>query len=182
MPLVPFRVTLMRVLVGLSLGFPADATAQRLQLPPRPPDALTGSAFSSSVEGLDLEAREPRIVEEILAGNVPESLRQLRTVRIEREHNTLVFWTLPDYLAIGSDDDLLRIPMTPQSAQRIADALAMSLPTTAMVDAIWAQADHQLVPVPIPPSPEMTRIPVFLRHSQSIDRQLRQSGVPRMHG
>ena len=27
----------------------------------------------------------------------------------------------PDFLAIGSDDDFIRMPMTPQTAQKIAD-------------------------------------------------------------
>jgi len=164
--------------VGLATVFPTVAVGQPLDLPPRAPDAPTGSAFASSIEALDLKAREARIVDEILAGNVPNALRQLRPVRVETERDTLVFWTMPDVLTIGTDDDRLRIPMTPQSAQRIADALAMSLPTPAMVDAIWAQADHQLVPVPIPPSPEMTTVPAFLQHSRDIDRQRRHVGVP----
>ena len=162
--------------VGLALG--ADTAAQSLVLPARLSDAMTGSALAREIEGLGLEEREVRIVEEILAGNVPASLRPLRAVRVATDRDTLIFWTTPDYLAIGSDDDQLRVPLTPGSAQRIADAVGLSLPTPAMVDAIWAQADHQLAPAPIPPGPEMTTVPVFRKHSRRIDAQLRQNGIP----
>lgn len=169
-------LTLHCVLAGALLGLAIlghAATAQRLDLPPRPPDALGGTAFASSAEPLTLEEREARIVEEILSGNVPASLRALRPVWIESEGHTLEVWVTPDYLAIGSDDDRLLIPMTPQSAWQIADSLGLILPTPKLVDAIWAQADRQLDPAPIPPSPEMTTLPVFLQHSRTIDRQRR---------
>ena len=36
---------------------------------------------------------------------------------------------MPDYLAVGSDEDFLRMPMTPASAKVIADAFGCRLPT-----------------------------------------------------
>ena len=48
---------------------------------------------------------------------------------------------MPDYLAVGSDDDFVRMPMTPQTAQQIADLFGCILPTRKMVDAIDAAAD-----------------------------------------
>ena len=160
--------------VGLATLAGAPALAQRLDLPPRPADAPTGSEFASSIAGLDLPTREARIVVEILRGNVPQAHRELAPIRIVTDEGDIVFWTTPDYLAIGSDADWIHTPMTPQSAQRIADALGMSLPTPRMVDSIWEQADIRLAPSPIPPSPEMTTIPVFALHSRTV--QARRSG------
>ena len=47
---------------------------------------------------------------------------------------------MPDYLAVGSDDDFVRMPMRPQTAQQIADAFGCVLPTRKIVDAMDAAA------------------------------------------
>jgi hypothetical protein len=78
--------------------------------------------------------------------------------------NTATFYATPDYLAIGSDDDYFLIPVSPNTGQRIADALHCSLPTPKMVDEIYAAAEVKLAPSPIPPTPAMTTIPVFSNH------------------
>ena len=80
----------------------------------------------------------------------------------------VVFWALPDYLAVGSTSDHFRMPLSPQTAQRIADRTGTSLPTPLMVDAIWAAAAVRLGPDSIPPTPEMTTVPVFERHEVRI--------------
>jgi hypothetical protein len=36
--------------------------------------------------------------------------------------NLATIYVTPDYLALGSDDDYLLMPMTPATAQRLADA------------------------------------------------------------
>ena len=47
------------------------------------------------------------------------------------------FWIMPDYLAIGADDDFVRIPMSPITAQSVADKFGCLLPTRKMVDEIY---------------------------------------------
>ena len=54
--------------------------------------------------------------------------------------HTGTFFAVGDYLAIGEPGDYLRIPLTPRSAQRVADLFSVGLPTRKMVDAIWAAA------------------------------------------
>jgi hypothetical protein len=162
------------VLVGVA----ACSAAPRLDLPPRPVDAPTGSEFARSVEGLDLETRDARIVTEVLRGNVPAWLRRLSRVTVDDGDEHVEFWVTPDYLAVGSDSDYLLTPMSPQAAQRIADRLEMSLPTPRMVDAIWAAAEVKLTPAPIPPTPEMTTAPVFRAHSDSVLTQRRAVSAP----
>ena len=156
-----------------ALAFPHELRAQELELPARAADALSGSEFAEVIKDLGLGARDARIVEEILDGNVPGRLRRLRPVPIEEtgDGTSITIWVVPDYLAVGSDSDYLLVPMAPGTAQRIADALEMSLPTPAMVDAIWRAAAIKLEPQAIPPSPEMTTVPVFVRHSVSIQLQ-----------
>lgn len=169
------------LLLGLSIALAVSAgvSAQQLDLPPRPPDAPTGSAFARSIEALALDARDERIVAEILGGNVPDWLRELRPVRVKSEDGTVVELAVtPDYLAVGSASNHLFVPMTPRAAQRIADSLGMSLPTPKIVDAIWADAALKMTPRPIPPSPAMTTVPVFLTHSDAVRAQRRRMTAP----
>ena len=165
--------------VSIAALLPCPTTAQRLELPSRSPSAVSGSEFALAMAGLGVEARDDRIVSEILRGNVPEWLRGLSPVRVGTVRGSVVeIRVTPDYLAVGSDSDYLLVPMTPQAAQRIADELEMSLPTPALVDAIWAGAALKLNPEPIPPSPEMTTMPVFLRHSLAVRSQREHASTP----
>lgn len=59
------------------------------------------------------------------------------------------YYVAPDYLSIGTDDDWARVPLTPNAAQKIADALSCFLPTRKMVNDIYIQAKVKLEPVPI---------------------------------
>jgi hypothetical protein len=81
------------------------------------------------------------------------------------------FFVAPDYLALGSDDDFFLTPLTPLTAQAIADGLNCFLPTPKMVDDIYANAAVKLTPDPIPPSPAMTSIAVFVRHDKMVCAQ-----------
>lgn len=172
------------VLFAIALASPASAgeatLPKRLNLPPRPATALSGSELCKVLAPLPQEEREERILHEIQRGNVPEFLRGLVPIRFEQrlggEPHTIEFYVTPDYLAIGSDTDFLRIPMTPRLAQWIADYLDCSLPTARLVDAIWENAEGRLQPQPIPPSPEMTTIATFCTHQQMIEDQRRRAG------
>jgi hypothetical protein len=141
---------------------------------------MSGSEFARAIEDLGLDARDERIVSEILQGNVPGWLRALRPARVGNPGGTheVEVWVTSDYLAVGSASDYLLVPMTPQAAQRIADELGMSLPTPALVDAIWADAELKMTPQPIAPSADMTTVPVFLRHSDQVRLQRRVAATP----
>ena len=67
--------------------------------------------------------------------------------------------------------DYFLIPISPNTAQRIADALHCSLPTPKMVDEIYAAAEVKLVPAPIPPTPAMTTVQVFSNHNATVRAQ-----------
>ncbi|MFO1512715.1 MAG: hypothetical protein U1F83_07355 [Verrucomicrobiota bacterium] len=73
------------------------------------------------------------------------------------------YYVTPDYLAVGTDADYFLTPLTPLTAQFIADQLDCTLPTRKMVDAIYAAAAVKFAPSPIPPSAAMTTVPVFQR-------------------
>lgn len=158
-------------------------TVTTLPLPERPADAPGGHEFAQRIARLSLRDREITIVQEILAGNVPSFCRTLRAVEVERNigsrHYDLVFYVACDYVAVGSEEDYLYTPMTPSTAQYLADRLGCTLPTKRMVDVIYACASVKLRPQPISPSDQMTTVPVFLQHTDSIRSQFTRRGIGR---
>ena len=152
------------------------------EVPPRDRSASTGSELMRQWDKLSLEERESSIVQEVLAGNVPDWIRSLRIVELDRLDGgkgvEVQVAVLPDYLAVGSSDNFVIMPMSPQAAQQIADATDMMLPTPMLVDAIWAQSDARLDPKPIPPSGAMTTLPVFVEHDQILRAQRASAAVP----
>lgn len=98
--------------------------------------------------------REPIAQQEILAGNIPPFLRKLTPIHTSITDSTgrkikAVFYVTPDYLSIGNKKDWARIPLTPMTAQAIADSLHCFLPTRKMVNDIYTQASVKLEPVPL---------------------------------
>ncbi len=154
-----------------------------LNLPLRPDDAAEGAVFAALTADLSLDDREKAVVEEILTGNVPSFSRKLRSITINRDINgqnyALTFFAVCDYMAVGSDEDYLYIPMRPSTAQYLADHLNCTLPTKKMVDIIYSQAQIKLRPQPIPPSDKMTTVLVFKQHTDSVKRQIARLGFDR---
>ncbi|MEY4916493.1 MAG: hypothetical protein RL616_406 [Verrucomicrobiota bacterium] len=155
--------------------FASSAFAQTLPLPTRAADALDGDAFVKKISALDLAPRDEIIAKEFLDGNTPGFLRKLCAVNVtsvaEGKTNFATFFVTPDYFAIGSDENYFLAPISPSTAQQIADKLECVLPTRKMVDAIYAAAEVKLVPSPIPPTAAMTTVPIFAQHNETIRAQ-----------
>ena len=151
------------------------ARAQTLPLPDRPPNAPSGSEFARRVASHDLNEREREIFSQMMAGNVPNFLRKLCPVHVSNAKdgrtNTATFYAAPDYLAIGSDEDYFLMPISPNTAQRIADAWGCSLPTRKMVNDIYTAAEVKLAPATMTPGPAMTTISVFSNHNAIVRAQ-----------
>ncbi len=154
-----------------------------LNIPERPKNAIGCLEFVDEVTGLSIAEREKAVAREILSGNVPSFSRKLRPLKIIRTVNDksyeLVFFIVCDYMAIGSDQDYLYIPMAPSTAQYLADKMSCSIPTKKIVDIIYAKAEFKLKPQPIPPSDKMTTVQVFRQHTDSIKQQITQMGLDR---
>jgi hypothetical protein len=141
-------------LVVCAAAASACSSARKLTLPPRPAIAPSGSEFYKSVFNVDRVQRELLAEREILAGNVPTFLRffvpiETSIAAADGRRIRAVYFVLPDYLSIGSDSDFARIPLTPMTAQPIADSLHCFLPTRKMVDDIYRAAVVKLEPVPM---------------------------------
>ncbi|MBU0765149.1 MAG: T9SS type A sorting domain-containing protein, partial [Bacteroidetes bacterium] len=115
---------------------------------------------------------EDSIYNQIASGNVPDFQRNLVPVTILETIGSdtfnIMYFVLPDYLALGCDTDYFLCPMTPVLAQRIAYLTDCSLPTRKMVNEIYSAATVKLAPSTIAPGPEMTTVPVFAQHNTTV--------------
>jgi hypothetical protein len=159
--------------VILCLAVPAGA--QTLSLPRCPTNAPTGTEFIEHIASLDFTNREQEILSQVCAGNVPDFFRKFCAVTVTNvsagRTNSVTFFAAPDYLAVGTDVDYFLTPLTPVTAQRIADRLGCTLPTRKMVNDIYASAQVRLAPTPLPPGPAMISVPVFAQHNTIVRTQ-----------
>lgn len=164
------RIALLWFATGATLAF-----GQTIAFLQRTNPTPSGRDFAKQIELNSLRVREAAMRDLILAGAVPDFLRELRPVHVTNvvagKTNFATFHVTPDYLAVGRDEDHLLVPMTPETAQSLADALGCTLPTRKMVDAIYAAATVKLQPIPIPPSPAMTTPAVFVQHNEMVRTQ-----------
>ncbi len=154
---------------------PSTWHASAPSLTDRKTDFQRGSAVIESLLTAVPAARETAISQEILRGNVPQFWRDFRSVTAESrdtdgQTHKIVYRVSPDYLAVGSDEDFVRIPLTPYIAQNIADMLSCVLPTRKMVDDVYTHADAKLAPQPLTEKRES--LAIFLEHHQLIQKQL----------
>jgi hypothetical protein len=150
-------------------------------IPPRSADAMTGTEFAQKTAGLRGRERQRQAIAEIERGNIPDFLRDLVPVRFAykpagRDTVHSIIWVTPDYLAIGSNEDYLRIPLTFPSALDVAHAFGCILPTRKIVDAIYEQATCRLSPQPLPPGPKMRSSEYYLEHQRLIETE--RQGCP----
>ena len=150
-------------------------------LPPRAAGSATGSQFLAATTGMSRSAREEAIFQEFAKGNVPDFIRHFEPVTTsvtaaDGTRHTAKFYVLPDYLAIGSNKDFVRMPMSPLTAQRVADLTGCSLPTRKMVDKVYAEATVHLKPQPQPASPQMMSNAYYQHHQEMVESQ--RAGQP----
>jgi hypothetical protein len=151
-------------------------------IPSRASQDLTGSQFVHYVSKMNPQEREQAIQDEILKGNLPDFLRKLVPVELHcdlpgSKNLTATIFVAPDYLAIGSDNDFLRIPMNLHTAVAIGDRFGFILPTKKMVDAIYLQSRHRLSPQPLPAGPQMRSTAYYWTHNRMIEGQAHALGV-----
>lgn len=157
------------------IGFACLTKAQTIPLPLRPPDAPAGNAFVAQTASLTQTERDEEIYSQIITGNVPNFLRRLCPVAVtnvaEGKTNSATIFVAADYLAVGTDEDYFLTPLTPATAQRLADQMGCTLPTPKMVNDIYAAAVVKLAPAPLTPDPQMTTVLVFAEHNRSVRLQ-----------
>jgi hypothetical protein len=153
-------------------------------IPTRSLAALPGSVVIDRVKEADGPKRDIAIQDELLSGNLPSFLHDLVPVILAGTLSTgrkvlVTLCVTPEYLAVGSDQDFVRVPLGLAAAARIASEFGFFLPTTKMVDAIYQQASVKVSPSPMKPTSQMTSTSYFLAHNETVERQLKQVGGTR---
>ncbi|WP_289030850.1 hypothetical protein, partial [uncultured Algoriphagus sp.] len=103
-----------------------------LTIPERKANAEGGSEFMHRIKSLPLSEREEEIYKVLSSGNLPDFLRKPVILKgsfkdaLGEEHE-VIYQAMPDYLAVGSNEDYCRIPMNPHTAQKLADLFGGSL-------------------------------------------------------
>jgi hypothetical protein len=143
---------------------------------------LTGSQFVSFVAHMDPRQREHAIEDVLLAGDVPGFLKNLVPVKLQWQPArgkavTATVFVMPEYLAIGSDKDFLRIPMNLYTAAAVASRLGYILPTKKIVDAVYRQSAVHFSPEPMTAGPEMRSTEYYRIHNEKIEAQAKLLGV-----
>lgn len=176
------KINFIQLLFLIFCSFGCQSTKKLTTSKAVPQISITGSQFYKTVAGVTREERENRAVSEILQGNMPAFLKKMHRINVsifDSVHQKTIhahYFVTPDYLSIGSNTDFARIPLTPMSAQRIADSLHCFLPTRKIVNDIYNQA--KIKPEPQPMYAFRDSAPTFFHHHLIIEGQRRlQKGL-----
>jgi len=145
------------------------------------------SPFYEAMRELPLQEREKMICKEILAGNVQDYMIGFIAVKTNQrdaagKKHRVTLYVKPDYLTIGGNNNTVPfiIPMTPRTAQQVADSLDCSLPTPKIVDIIYNAATVKPEPFNYIPRGVRNSDPdLFFDHSQVIYAQEKAAGGSR---
>jgi hypothetical protein len=129
-----------------------------------------------------LAEREEEIYKAISCGNIPDFLRQMVILNGTFEdaagiiHN-VEYEVMPDYLAVGSNEDFCRIPMNPRTSQKLASLFGGSMITSKISDHIYKMAEVKLAPfnyIPVGNANEL--VSKFEDHNTQIEKQFAEAG------
>jgi hypothetical protein len=142
------------------------------KMPERPSTAIPGGkALLAPYHDTTIAKREEAVLDALQRGYFPDIMRTLKAVTIREKGHTLTFWVMPDYVAIGNNDDAVLMPLSFVSARRLANSWGFILPTPKMVDAIFNQAECVMWPRIFKPAPEMVSVAWLEAHSDLIRSQ-----------
>ena len=151
----------------------ADLVSPLPAIPDRSPKALPAVDVAATVKNLPTDKREQAIAAELLKGNFPPAWRHLVPVTLSADvdgvRHECVVRVMPDVLAVGTDADPLRVPLTPTTAMRVATQLGCTLPTRKIVDAVDAAAVVRLEPRPLTGAREA--FSTFVQHNAIVEEQ-----------
>ena len=93
-------------------------------------------------------------------------------VRAEYQGHRATIFVSGDALRIGNASDSIRVNVTAETAQRIADQLGTLLPTGHICDLVWQQAGVRVSPCLQTPDAHMADTDRMVRHSREVDAKV----------
>lgn len=144
--------------------------------------ALTGSAFMEDLRKRNIDfsqndQREAAVLEQMRVGSIPDFMRKFVEVACpEFNSHTGRISVSPDYLAVGTDDDFVRFPLTPRLAQKIQSLFGTTFPTRKIVDILLAFDKAKKVVFPQQPAEAFNA--AYVKHNKRIEEILEQDAKP----
>jgi len=111
---------------------------------------VKGSEFAEAFARKGLRAWESAAVDLALSGRFVRW--PLVPLHLEGAGGWAEVHVASDYFAVGDAEDYLRLPLTPETAQKIADAFGMLLPTPKLVFETWKAAGVKAEPLRMAPN------------------------------
>ena len=133
---------------------------------------LSGSMFIANTWKNSVVKRESLALKEMIKGNIPDYIFNMKPVTIGDGKNKITFYVTPDYLSIGNNSDHILIPLNFISAAKVAKHYNAVLPTAKMVDAIYKTATVKLEPATMKPGKAMAKNGYIKKHDQAIKANL----------
>jgi hypothetical protein len=150
-------------------------TSRSIAFPDRNEKSLTGTGFFRIADTMTWQQRDSLAFLAFENGNIPSFLKKFVPVKVSiidsssNRRFTAVYYVSPDYFSIGKDDDWARVPLTPMTAQKIADRLDCFLPTRKMADDIYNASRNKLIPEPLTKARDSSS--TMFQHHQLIETQ-----------
>jgi len=142
------------------------------RLPDRPAHPIPGGkALLADYRETSISKREEAVLDALSRGYFPDFMRTMKAVTVQEQGHTLTFWVMPDYVAIGNNDDYVLMPLSFVSARKLANAWGFVLPTPKMVDAIFRQAECVIWPRIFRPATAMVSVAWLEAHNDLIQSQ-----------
>jgi hypothetical protein len=114
-------------------------------IPARGDPKMTGTEFMRLVANVASAAdRDKEALKQLKDGNIPDFLRHFVAVRVGDGTSQGAIFVAPDYLAIGTDLDFVRISLLPRGAQNAVDSCCCTLPTAKLCDDIFNGATTRI--------------------------------------
>lgn len=139
--------------------------------------AESGTSFIQRFKALKPAAREAELVKAVNAPSwVTVDVAPAKGAKGNAAKHTGSVRVSQDYVNVGESSDFVRMPMTPQTAQRIADKFDAVLPTKKLVDDVYAAAAVKLKPSPMPNVKVADTPDRYLAHQKTIEAQRAAAG------
>jgi hypothetical protein len=141
-----------------------------------------GSVIYEQFRTLPPEEREHLILDEVKNGNYPSFLDNPVSVSYtacdsEGVSRKVTLFVSPNYVSVGSKDDIFIVPLTPMTGTAIARLFDASLPTPMLVDTIYERASLKLEPFNYIPRGNRNETPdILYDHSRVVMAQIKAAG------
>lgn len=110
----------------------------------------TGTQFREILKNLSVGQREVAIRDALEKGETPAWVTPSIPITVQANINgklrELTYWVSPDVLAIGTNNDFVRVRPWPSTFQWYADKHDLVMPTTRMIDQIFKAAPYKFAP------------------------------------